>query len=154
MSLGVNIDRAVRHGLELVCVQIVSDSKQYTPIHTGALRNTTQYRMKGNLKAEIETGGGLDYAEKQYNKKDGKQLRHMGSFADGLQSIVSQYAGSLETGMTAKARYWGAWRLPSVAVSAPGAASSMAPPCRGSRLAAVPVETRAPIFAPDRNFCS
>lgn len=109
--LGVNVERAVRHGLELVCVQIVSDSKQYTPIHTGALRNTTQYRMKGNLKAEIETGGGLDYAEKQYNKKDGKQLRHMGSFADGLQSIVSQYAGSLETGMTAKARYWGAWRL-------------------------------------------
>lgn len=109
--LGVNIERAVRAGLEQVCDQIVSDSNQYTPIHTGALRLTTKYHMRGNLKAEIETGGGLKYAEDQYNKKDGKQLRHMGSFEDGLKSIVSQYSGSLTTGVTDKEKYWPAWRL-------------------------------------------
>lgn len=109
--LGVNVERAVRAGLEEVCFQIVSDSNKYTPIDTGALRRSTQYRMKGNLKAEIETGGGLDYAEDQYNKKDGKQLRHMGSFEDGLKRILSNYAGSMTTGQSEKEKYWPAWRL-------------------------------------------
>ena len=127
MSLGVNIDRAVNHGLELVCQEIIKDSDKYTPIATSALRNSIRYEMKGHGKAQIISGEGTtngpkgrpisDYAEKQYfgntagKSGSGKKLRHIGDFSTGLQSIVSQYAGKLTKGAGKGTRYSAAWRL-------------------------------------------
>ena len=123
----MNIDRAVRNGLELVCVEIVKDADKYTPIATSALRNSIRYEMKSGARAEIISGEGSskganprplsDYAEKQYfgntggKQGGGKNLRHLGDFSSGLQAIVSQYAGKLTKGTGKGTRYSAAWKL-------------------------------------------
>lgn len=126
MSLGVNINKAVRHGLELVAVEILKDADKYTPIATGSLRRSIRYEMKSDTKANIISGEGTtkpgnksisDYAELQYfgntggKGRGGKNLRHMGDFSSGLQSIVSQYAGKLTKGSGKGTRYSAAWKL-------------------------------------------
>lgn len=134
MALGINLDRAIAHGVELAAIEIVKQADKFTPMATGSLRRSTRYEMRGTSAAIIsgegmntiprkKKGGGSspfpisDYAEIQYygntagKSGGGKQVRHIGDFSSGLQSIVNKYAGSLKTRGGYWGRYSAAWRL-------------------------------------------
>lgn len=130
MALGINLEKAISHGVELAAVEIINRIDKYTPVATGSLRRSTKYRMKG-VRAEIVSGEGMntiprgkggqfpisDYAEIQYygntagKSGSGRKVRHIGDFSTGLREIVAQYAGSLTTDDGYWARYSAAWQL-------------------------------------------
>lgn len=125
----MNINKAVRHGLELVAVEILKDMDKYIPINTGSLKDgkSSKYEIKSDTRINIISGEGItntakprpisDYAEIQYfgntggKSGGGKQLRHLGDFSSGLQSIVKRYAGRLNTRLSEGSRYSAAWKL-------------------------------------------
>lgn len=130
MALGINLERAIAHGLELAAVEIVKQADKFTPVATGSLRRSIRYEANGT-KVQIISGEGMntvprvkggafsisDYAEAQYygntggKSQAGKKLRHIGDFSSGLKEIVAQYAGSLASGGGYWGRYSAAWSL-------------------------------------------
>lgn len=116
MPLGVNIEKAVSHGLELVAIEILARADKMTPISTGKLRRSSRYEVEKPTIINLISGEGYnEQAQQNVSEYVSAQyfgdLRHAGDFKSGLKSIIDRYAGKLTTGGKWRARYSTAWKL-------------------------------------------